>query len=57
MTVEARKEGRSAALWYKLRYYLAVSAVLLAAGVGFFLFLRRVLLQNYQNLETALAQN
>ena len=51
------KRGRWRALWKKQRYYLAATAVLAAAGVGFFVFLRRVQLLNYQNLETSLAQN
>ena len=31
--------------------------MLVAAGVGFFVFLRRILLVNYQSLETSMAQN
>ena len=41
----------------KLRYYIAATVILLAAGVVFALFLRRVLLQNYQTLETSVAHN
>ena len=41
----------------KLRYYIAATIILLAAGVVFALFLRRVLLQNYQTLETSVAHN
>ena len=51
------KKGRWLALWKKLRYYIAATAVLVGAGIGFFLFLRRILLVNYQGLETLLAQN
>ena len=51
------KKGQWRTLWKKLRYYIAATAVLVAAGIGFFQFLRRVLLVNYQNLETSLAQN
>ena len=41
----------------KLRYYLFATLVLLAAGLVFFLFLRRVLLESYQHTETNLAQS
>lgn len=51
------KKGQWRTLWKKLRYYIAATAVLVAAGIGFFQFLHRVLLVNYQNLETSLAQN
>ena len=40
------KKGRWLALWKKLRYYIAATAVLVGAGIGFFLFLRRILLVN-----------
>ena len=51
------QKGRWLPLWKKLRYYLVATAVLVAAGVGFFVFLRRILLVNYQSLETSMAQN
>ena len=51
-----RREGRWLRLWKKLRYYAIATAVLVAIGAGFFWFLRRVLLQNYQDLETSMAQ-
>lgn len=50
-------KGRWRSLWKKLRYYAIATVVLAASGVGFFLFLHRVLLVNYQNLETSLARN
>ena len=57
MTVAGHQKGRWLPLWKKLRYYLVATAVLVAAGVGFFVFLRRILLVNYQSLETSMAQN
>ena len=41
----------------KLRYYIFATLVLLAAGLVFFIFLRRVLLESYQHTETNLAQS
>ena len=41
----------------KLRYYIFATLVLLVAGIVFFFFLRRVLLESYQHTETNLAQS
>ena len=51
-----RKKKKWQLLWIKLRYYLAATLVLIAAGIGFFLFLRQMLLQNYQEIETSVAE-
>ena len=51
------KTEKSLHLLKKLRYYIFATLVLLAAGLVFFIFLRRVLLESYQHTETNLAQS